>query len=510
MNLAAIDIGTNSIHMIIVKVGSGDHFDILMQEKNMVKLGVGVFSHNELSPRAMEDGVDTIKRYVQLADQYGVDDIIVSATSATREAKNGREFLDRLIHEAGVSPKLISGKEEAKLIFLAVKGAISIRKEKVLVLDIGGGSTEAVVGDENQVLFGHSMKLGVLRLLDNIGHQNPLNEKEQKALKSQIRKAASKTIEKALEIGFDKVVGTSGTIRSLAEACLEKKDNPSPESVNAEEVHLDDLIKLRDKLLELPPEKRGEIPGISANRTDGIHLGALLLVALLQMARVKTLTISDASLREGMIIHHIGKQKLPIGEENQGRTLQEKSCYWLANRYETELEAKKHVSGLALQLFDQLKHLHQAGEQERSMLYHAALVYDVGLYVKFQDFHKHSRYIINNSQLRGFTNEEILLLGHLARYHRKKGPRKRHKRFKKLSDVHKKQVRLLSGLLRIAIGLDKTKNQWVQNVYCLPEKNKLQIQVFSVEDVTLEIWEAQRFADTLSKFLKKEIEIVAG
>ena len=135
MNLAAIDIGTNSIHMIIVKVGSGDHFDILMQEKKHGQTwGWRFFSHNELSPRAMEDGVDTIKRYVQLADQYGVDDIIVSATSATREAKNGREFLDRLIHEAGVSPKLISGKEEAKLIFLAVKGAISIRKEKVLVL----------------------------------------------------------------------------------------------------------------------------------------------------------------------------------------------------------------------------------------------------------------------------------------------------------------------------------------------------------------------------------------
>ncbi|MBD3626934.1 Ppx/GppA phosphatase family protein [Cyclobacterium sp.] len=510
MNLAAIDIGTNSIHMIIVRITSGNHFDILMQEKSMVKLGVGVFANNLLSPKAMEDGVATIKRYVQLADQYGVDDIIVSATSATREAKNGREFLDRLIHEAGVSPKLISGKEEAKLIFLAVKEAISIKKEKILVLDIGGGSTEAVVGDENQVLFGHSMKLGVLRLLDKIGHQNALNEEEQEALKSQIRQAATKIMEKALETGFDRVIGTSGTIRSLAEACLEKKDNPSPESVNAEEVQLADLIKLRDKLLELPPEKRGEIPGISTNRTDAIHLGATLLVELLQIANVKSLTISDASLREGMIIHHIEKQKLPIGEENQGKNLKEKSCFWLANRYETELEAKKHVSGLALQLFDQLKHLHQAGDQERSMLYHAALIYDVGLFIQFQDFHKHSRYIITNSQLRGFTNEEILVLGHLARYHRKKGPKKRHKRFKKLSDAQKNQVRLLAGILRIAIGLDKTKNQWVQNIYCLPQKNQLQIQVFSVENVTLEIWEAQRFSDTLSRYLKKEINIVVG
>jgi len=157
MNIAAIDIGTNSIHMIIVKVKSRTLFDILMQEKNMVKLGVGVFANKELSKEAMDMGVATVQRYVQLADQYGVADIIVSATSATREAKNGREFLDRLIHEAGVSPQLISGKEEAKLIFLAVKEAIAIKNEKILVIDIGGGSTEAVIGDQNQIFYGHSI-----------------------------------------------------------------------------------------------------------------------------------------------------------------------------------------------------------------------------------------------------------------------------------------------------------------------------------------------------------------
>lgn len=510
MNLAAIDIGTNSIHMIIVKLQPESRFDILMQEKSMVKLGAGVFANNELSPKALDTGVETIKRYVQLADQYGVDDIIVNATSASREAKNGREFLDRLIHEAGISPRLISGKEESRLIFRAVKKAISIRKEKVLVLDIGGGSTEAVVGDENRVYFGNSMKLGVLRLLDRVGHQDPLSMKEEKALKNHIQQAASKIMGKALDAGFEKVVGTSGTIRSLAEACLEKSQNPSPESVNAEEIHLNDLIKLRDKLLTANPETRAAIPGISSNRADAIHLGAILLVALLEQAKTDKITISDASLREGMILQYIEKHKLQIGEEAQGKNLKEKSCFWLANRFETELDAKKHISGLALQLFDQLKHLHQAGDMERSLLYHASLIFDVGLYVKFQDYHKHSRYLINNSQLRGFTNEEVLLLGHLARYHRKKGPKKKHKKFKKLGSLQRKQIKLLAGILRIAIGLDKTKNQWVQTVYCLPEATKIQIQVFAEENIALELWEAQRFSDTLGDFLKTDIELVAG
>lgn len=510
MNLAAIDIGTNSIHMIIVKVHSKENFDILMQEKSMVKLGVGVFSNNKLSKKAFESGVDTIKRYVQLADQFGVDHIITSATSATREAKNGRDFLDALILEAGISPKLISGKEEARLIFLAVKKSIALNNKKTLVLDIGGGSTEAVVGDENQVYYGNSIKLGVLRLLDKVGHQDKLDKKEKEALIIHIKQTANKIIQKAMGVGFTKVIGTSGTIRSLAEACLEKTDNPSPESVNAEVVQLEALIKLKDKLLEATPEERAAIPGISSNRIDAIHLGALLLVELLQMTGTNEITISDASLREGMIIDHIEKHGKQINEDNQGKNVRERSCLLLAARYETVLEEKKHISGLALQLFDQLKHLHKSGNYERELLYYGSLIYDVGNYIQFKDYHKHSRYVIKNSQLRGFNNEEILLLGHIARYHRKSGPKKKHKKYRKLLKVQKVQLKLLSGMLRIAIGLDKTKNQWVQNVYCLPEKDRLTIQVFGEDNMDLEIWEAQRYSDTLANYLQMDIQVTLG
>ncbi|MFC4874640.1 Ppx/GppA phosphatase family protein [Negadavirga shengliensis] len=510
MNLAAIDIGTNSIHMIIVKVLAKDNFEILMQEKTMVKLGSGVFATKELSPTAFESGIETIKRYVQLADQYGVDDIITSATSATREAKNGREFLDRLIAETGISPQLIPGKEEARLIFMAVRRAIALKKEKVLVLDIGGGSTEAVTGDDSSIDYASSIKLGVLRLLDWVGHEGALDKKSQDELVNHIRQTAEKNMTKAREAGFNRVIGTSGTIRTLAEACLSKTKNPSPEAVNAEVVSLKDLEKLREKLVRLSPEKRAEITGISSNRTDAIHLGAILLVELLHLAGTKEITISDASLREGMIINHIEKHGVQVTESVLGKNVRERSTFLLAMRYEANLEEKKHIARLALQLFDQLKHLHHAGDYERELLYHACLVFDVGLYVKFQNYHKHSRYIIENSLLRGFTNEEVLLLGYLARYHRKSGPKKKHKKFRKLSQQQRSQLSLLSGILRIAVGLDKTKNQWAQNVYCLPEDGKLTIKVFGQENLDLEIWEAQRYSNTLAKYLHKEIHLENG
>lgn len=256
MNLAAIDIGTNSIHMIIVKVTSAHSFEVLVQEKEMVKLGVGVFANKMLSEKAFHRGIETIKRYVQLADEYGVEDIITAATSATREAKNGREFLDRLIEEVGLSPQMISGKEESRLIFLAVRKAIDLKDANAMVIDIGGGSTEAVVGNKGKVLFKSSMKLGVLRLLDRVGHQGPLSEEEKEDLKQHVKSIAMKILSEAKAVGFTKLIGTSGSIRTLGEAALLLHDKNIINSINAEVVKVKDLEKITEKLLESAPENR--------------------------------------------------------------------------------------------------------------------------------------------------------------------------------------------------------------------------------------------------------------
>lgn len=508
MNLAAIDIGTNSIHMIIVKVTSKQTFEVLVQEKEMVKLGVGVFANKMLSEKAFNAGIQTISRYVQLADEYGVEHIITAATSATREAKNGREFLDRLIQDIGLSPQMISGKEESRLIFLAVKRAIDLQRNNALVIDIGGGSTEAVVGNKDAVLFKSSMKLGVLRLLDKVGNQGLLTKEKQEELKNHIKDIAEKVISEAKSVGFSKVIGTSGSIRTLGEAALLMNKKGSLSSVNAETVKVKDIEKITTKLLSLPAEKRSEIPGINENRIDAIHLGGLLLVELLKLAEVKELTLSDASLREGLIVDYVERNGQKLGDLVLGSSIREKSCMLKSMKYETDILENKHVAQLALQLFDQLKDYHDMDSAARDLLYYACLIYDIGTYVNFQDYHKHSQYLILKGRLRGFNNIELLILANLARYHRKSGPKK--KKIKDLAKKDRKLVLALSGILRIAVGLDKTKNQWVENVYCVFEEGKLTIKIFGDAGMDLEIWEAQRFSDTLSKFLGKEIEVVKG
>lgn len=510
MKIAAIDIGTNSIHMVIVKVTDRQNFEVLVQEKEMVKLGVGVFANKMMSERAFHAGIETISRYVQLADEYGVEHIITAATSATREAKNGREFLDRLIQDVGLSPQMISGKEEARLIFLAVRKSIELQQQNAMVFDIGGGSTEVVIGNKEDVIFKSSLKLGVLRLLDRVGDQDSLSKSNQKLLRQHIREVAKKTMEEARIVGFSKVIGTSGTIRAMGEAALEMKDVNIINSINAEVVDIKDLEKIAEKLLSLPANKRTEVKGINENRVDAIHLGGLLLVELLKMAKVDEITLSDASLRDGLIIDYIERNKLKLGELEEGKNIRERSCMLMAMRYETDVQEKKHVSQLALHLFDQLQEVHQMDEGARELLQNACLIYDVGLFVNFQDYHKHSAYLILNGRLRGFNNEERIMLALLARYHRKARPKKKHVVFKQLEAKERDLVRGLAGILRIAVGLDKTKNQWVESIGCSIDPEIITIRIFGDATMDLEIWEAQRFSDVLAKFLGKKIQILKG
>ncbi|KEO75754.1 Ppx/GppA phosphatase family protein [Anditalea andensis] len=507
MNLAAIDIGTNSIHMIIVKVTSQRTFEILLQEKEMVKLGVGVFSNKEINPGAFALGIDTITRYVQLADKFGVDEIITAATSATREAKNGRDFLDRIIHEVGVIPQLISGKEEARLIFLAVKRAIDIGKDNALVLDIGGGSTEAVVGNQTEVIFKSSIKLGVLRLLDAVGHTGKMKKTELESIRNQIAGKANKTLSSAKYVGYKKVIGTSGTIRSFGEAIMNKMGKQIINSVNAEVIHKEDLDYLVHSLLKKDQDERSKIVGIGTSRSDAIHLGGVLLSTLLELIDAKEITLCDASLREGLIIDYLEKNVQKHSIVRSGVTLKEKSCLQLSIRYDTDIESKKHVAFLGLKVFDQLRSLHQMDDHFRELLYHASLIYDIGLFINFENYHKHSEYLILNGRLRGFNNEELIMLALLARYHRKSGPKKKHKKVKQLFKYQRKGLMMLAGILRLAVGLDKTKNQWVEDLSCNIAADNITIYAISDENIDMEIWEAQRYADTLLKVLKRPVII---
>jgi len=513
MKLAAIDIGTNSIHMVIAEATHNNNFQIIDREKEMVKLGEGVFRHNRLNERAFREGLETIKRYVQLADQRGADEIITAATSATREAQNGSEFLNQLVKATGIAPEVISGGREARLIFQAVRHEIDLHGENVMVIDIGGGSTEITVGNEKEILMAKSMKLGVLRLLDMFDNKGAIGDEARGVLEAHIRFVAQQMIEEARKIGFSRVIGTSGTIRTLGEAAHLDAGGKSLKSVNAEVVQLKSLSELTDKLLEIEPKKRATVDSISEKRTDSIHLGGVLLVQLLKMAGAEELTMSNASLREGLILDYLESHARKIDNFPELEDLRHRSVAQLAHQFNTDWEQKEHVSRLALQLFDQTASIHGMGSFERDILEFSALLHSVGQYIRFERYHKHSRYIIGHAGLRGFNDEEIILISHVARYHRKSVPKKKHKKFKKLSKRQRKIVSALSAMLRVAVSLDRTKNQLVKHIGCKVGKKKLVLQPSGrPESMELELWAAQKHIDPLAQALDRKIKIepVAG
>ncbi len=516
MKLAAIDIGTNSIHMIVVQVLQKRNFEVIDRVKEMAKLGVGVFATNRMSDLAYKTGLDTIERYVHLAEELGVDDIITAATSATREAQNGEDFMREVVRRTGIRPRVISGKEEARLIFLAVRNAIALGKnENALVLDIGGGSTEAVVGNRDNVLFGTSMKLGVLRLLDmfesadNSG--NAMSKEAHGILESHIRLLARKAIAQAKQTGFTRVIGTSGSIRTLGEAAYLAHNKQPLRSLNAQVVALSEIQSVADKLVSLKANKRDKIDGISSKRSDAIHLGGVLLVQLLQMAKVEELTLCEASLREGLILDYIEKHPqgiaaLPVEQEN----LRHRKAAQLVNKYGADWDGNSHIAALSLQMFDQLQEIHQLGKLEREILEHAALLHNIGQYVSFKSYHKTSRYIIKKENPRGFTDEEMLLIGHVIRYHRKAYPKSKHGQFRRLSNRQQQTVWVLGGLLRIAIGLDRAKNQQVETVSCSILDKDIEIAVLGDGELAIELWAAMGDREMLSKAINRSIRITVA
>jgi exopolyphosphatase/guanosine-5'-triphosphate,3'-diphosphate pyrophosphatase len=509
VKLAAIDIGTNSIHMVIVETNGRATFEVVDREKSMVKLGAGLFGTHRLTERAFADGLEALRRYIRLAENHGVHEVLAVATSATREAENGGEFLDAIVRETGVKPRVISGAEEGRLIYLAVRHTIDLGQDRALILDIGGGSVEVIVGDSNEVLMSESMRLGVQRLLDRRGSPKPLAPKQLHELQGYIQGVASEAMTQARRIGFARVIGTSGTIRTLGEAAHLASGGTPWRSVNAQLARRKDIRDLTKKLLELDENERAKIPGIGEQRADAIHLGGVLVSELLEIANKDELTLCDGSLREGVIIDYLERHG-PTGRGHKPvPDVRRRSVFDLMTKYGRDDPREEHIAGLALQLFDQTRALHGYGATERELLEYAALLHGVGQHIGFRRRQQHSRYIIRYSELHGFTDEEIELIGLLVLYHRKTAPNERDPLLRKLPARERRLVRVLSGILRIAVGLDRGRSQVVKRVHSEIGDETLTLWVTGVGDLELEIWAATSKIEPLARALDRRIRIKA-
>lgn len=492
--LAAIDIGTNSFHLIITEVETDTgNFKILGREREIVRLGSSSSDMKYLSHDAANRGIKTLKRFKALADAAGAE-IKAVATSAVREALNRDEFIKQVRNEIGIKIEIASGYEEARFIYLGVLQSLPVFDNTILLIDIGGGSTEFLVGQKRGILYDNSLKLGAIRLTQRFFTDGKYDNGAVKDCRKFIRGSMNPVTRQINKYEFDTVVGSSGTILNIANVINITENGESETKLNNFTFSRDDLSGAVERILKADTIKqKSRIPGIDDDRADIITAGALILEQVFKELKIKQMVVSEYALREGVIYDTIEKKFL-FGRINHLENIRYKSVLRIAENYKYEKEHSLHVADLAMKLFDLTKDIHKLGDTEREYLEAASMLHEVGSFISHAQHHRHSYYLIRNSELLGFTENEKEIIANIARYHRKSHPKVKHEDFAKLGADDQLIVKKLASILRIADGLDRTHSAAVTDLRCFLSGDELRILLRGDGESSpeLEIWGAER------------------
>lgn len=461
--LAAVDVGTNSLHLVVARTTDGGRFEVVAREKEMVRLGSGSSDMMALTPEAMDRAVAALDRFRRIAETHGAP-LRAVATSAVREADNREVFLHRAEAEAGVEVEVISGIEEARLIHLGVLQSVEVFDRRLLLFDIGGGSTELLLGWQDEVQASISLKLGAVRLTNRFFPGDKLHPSSVDSCRRHIQEVLS-SFDRAVEhSGFEVAVGCSGTIEQVLRMARGLAGQGPLRTLNGAVLSSEQIEAVADAVIAARHSgTTSKLPDLDPKRADIVLAGTLVVEGVVKRFGIESVIISEYALREGVFLDTIARRE--GGSLPQLRDVARRSVLDLMNSCDEDPAHSEHVAHLALQLFDATAHLHHLGPESRALLEAAALLANVGLLISHSQHHKHSYYLIRNSdRLVGFTDGEIELVAQIARYHRKSSPKSSHPDWAGLPDDERQMVRVAAGLLRIAIGLDRSHRGLVAGV----------------------------------------------
>jgi exopolyphosphatase / guanosine-5'-triphosphate,3'-diphosphate pyrophosphatase len=502
MRIAAIDIGTNSLHMIVCRVRPDLSFEVVDREKDMIRLGTGGLDGRALADASAAAAIQTLSKFTRIAASHGVDEIVAAATSAVREAGNGAEFVAAVKREVGLRVQVISGSEEARLIHLAAAYAAGIGTNTGVVIDIGGGSTEITVGTAERMRAGRSFKLGVIRLTERFVTADPLSKRDERRLVRHIRAEAGAFLRQLARRRVDRVIGASGTILSLGALAADRR--PADDVRNLR-VSAKDLRRQTRQLAAMTLEERLKLPNLDPRRADLAPAGAVLLDTLLDELGADAITLCDFALREGLVLDYIRRNAHHIRTVERYPDVRRRSVIELGERCNYLPAHAQQVARLSLLVFDATRGTHELGEREREWLEFGALLHDIGIHISYERHHKHAFYLIRHGGLRGFEPEEVDVIGLVARYHRQATPKASHEGYSDLSRERRRTVRVLGAIVRLAEGLDRSHAQVVRRLRIRKTDGTLTIHVSAKGDAELELWAAGRHAAALADALGLEI-----
>jgi exopolyphosphatase/guanosine-5'-triphosphate,3'-diphosphate pyrophosphatase len=509
LRVAAIDLGTNSFHMVIVEESPGKGIVEIDRLKEMICIGRGSIISRMLDQQAMLDGVATLKKFLVLATQRGVapHHIIAFATSAIREAENREVFIDMVKRETGLKVKVISGKEEAQFIYYGVRNAVTLGVEPDLLFDIGGGSVEFIVAGADRVHLLESRKIGVARMLERFIQSDPISSYDLKLLEQFCAAELYFSAEASRKLGVTRGIASSGTALNIARMIRNARGEPGADSLNQTCFTRQEFEKFYRSVITLDSAARRKLTGLDEKRVDLIVPGLVLINTIFRVFGLKEVLISESALREGMVVHYISGIRGRDGDERLD--IRRQSVVELGCRCNWHKPHSGQVARLSLLLFDQLRPLHGLEPKYRELLEYAALLHNIGEFISIAAHHKHSQYLIMNGDLRGFAPAEIDIIGNVARYHRKNSPSLKHPLYAALKPSHREVVDVLSGILRIANGLERGHRQNVQSLSVSIDDSRIVIELVTRFDPDVELWAVDALKPLLEGVLGKAIEIRA-
>jgi exopolyphosphatase / guanosine-5'-triphosphate,3'-diphosphate pyrophosphatase len=486
-----VDIGTNAIRLLVVRINPNLSYTVVSQEKEVVRLGENEFKDNLLKPDAMNRTILVCRKFVELAKTYGSSEIIAVGTSAIREAHNKETFLQSLLTETGLNVHIISGLEEARLIYCGVSSGVDMGQENAIFIDLGGGSTEIAIGNQSEILYLESLKLGAIRLTSQFvgeGWTGHIRYKLYKQMKKEVNGNIIRVSLQVKAIGAKRAFGSSGTIINLAEVS-NRMFKKTDDSTNSQILSRKNLKKAAQILCALDLNERKKIPGINPERADILVAGAAIMEVLMEEFGLEEINVSHRELRDGLLVDYLSTfesfrefQKTPI--RNRSILDLSRSCNYDEKHSET-------VASLATQLFDSAKAvgLHNLGKEERELLRYAAIMHDIGDFLSFNDHHLHAHYVISNAGLLGFDQKEIAIMANIARFHRKKHPTKKSLKSMHMDEHSKTVIIILAVFVRLAEKLDRSHCALIKKVeFKRVEHDRVLLSLFSDSDCTMEEW----------------------
>ncbi|MEO8594693.1 MAG: Ppx/GppA phosphatase family protein [Candidatus Solibacter sp.] len=503
---AAIDIGSNSIRMEAAEVVPGLPARVLASDREVTRLGESVFRSGTVSEDALKSTCAVLERMAGLYRRLDVVGVRVVATSAIRDTRNQREFLLRASEAAGVPVEIISGREEARLIYLGVQSVWPQPDKRVLIIDIGGGSAEIIAADRGTLVEAYSKPLGAVRLREAFLKNDPPDARQLHQMHEYVQAKLDAPVRRLGHAGWDRVIATSATASAVA-AAVSRSPRSRRDDIDRLRVTTSQLRKLYSAVSVLGLAERRKITGIGPRRAEIIVPGMSVLLQFLQEFHLPSFYYSRAGVRDGIIAdlaaRNVGAELSRLSGE-QRREVEE-----MARRYGVSLQHARKVADFSNLLFTALQPLHGLPPASGKLLEAAAYLLDVGHFISAVSHHKHSFYVVSNSDMAGFTDREQIVIAALCRYHRKSLPSPLHSPYLVLSEEERRRLQLMIPILRLADNLDTTGDQRIRGVECrLREGGGVTLLVHATSDIDLDQWAAEQAGETFQQIYQRPIQVV--